>query len=62
MNLLMKHVMGGGYKVVNAVGTNSGVSPDDVQFEAMYNEKVQFFSNQAGRSRPNYPRSGGNQG
>jgi len=52
MDLLTKHVMGSGYKSVNAVGASSGVSPDEVQFEAMYKEKVQFLSNQAGGSRP----------
>uniref|UniRef100_M1DX90 Integrase core domain containing protein n=1 Tax=Solanum tuberosum TaxID=4113 RepID=M1DX90_SOLTU len=40
MDLLTKHVMGSGYKSVNAVGASSGVSPDDAQFEAMYNEKI----------------------
>uniref|UniRef100_M1DS34 Putative plant transposon protein domain-containing protein n=1 Tax=Solanum tuberosum TaxID=4113 RepID=M1DS34_SOLTU len=62
MDLSTKHVMGGGYKAVNAVTAKSGGNPDDAQFEAMYNEKVQFFSNQAGGSNPSYPKLGGNQG
>ncbi|WMV46270.1 hypothetical protein MTR67_039655 [Solanum verrucosum] len=32
MDLLTKHVMGGGYKVLNAVGSSSGVALDDAQF------------------------------
>ncbi|WMV09293.1 hypothetical protein MTR67_002678 [Solanum verrucosum] len=54
--------MGGGYTTLNAVGSNSGVSPDDVQFEAIYNEHVQFLLIKGGGTRPSYPRSGGNQG
>ncbi|WMV50528.1 hypothetical protein MTR67_043913 [Solanum verrucosum] len=61
MDLLTKHVMGSGYKSVNAVGASSGVCPDDAQFEAMYNEEVRFLSNQAGGSRPSYKRLGKNQ-
>ncbi|WMV29901.1 hypothetical protein MTR67_023286 [Solanum verrucosum] len=62
MDLLTKHVMSGGYKVVNAVGANSGMSSNDAQFLAMYNKKVQFLTNQARGSRPRYPRPSGNQG
>ncbi|WMV13972.1 hypothetical protein MTR67_007357 [Solanum verrucosum] len=62
MDLLTKHVMGSGHKVVNAINTNSGVNPDDAHFEAMHNEEVQFFANQVGGSRSGYPRSNGNQG
>ncbi|KAH0740735.1 hypothetical protein KY290_033778 [Solanum tuberosum] len=62
MDLLKKHVMGGGYKDMNVVGANSGVSPDDAQFEAMYNIEVQFLSNQIGGSLPSNPRPGGNHG
>ncbi|WMV41956.1 hypothetical protein MTR67_035341 [Solanum verrucosum] len=62
MDLLTKHVMGGGSKAMNVVGASSGVSLDDTQFEAIYNEEVQFLSNQAGGSRPSYQRSGENQG
>ncbi|WMV32906.1 hypothetical protein MTR67_026291 [Solanum verrucosum] len=29
MDLLTKHVMGGGYKAVKVVGVNSGVNPED---------------------------------
>uniref|UniRef100_M1DXZ1 Integrase core domain containing protein n=1 Tax=Solanum tuberosum TaxID=4113 RepID=M1DXZ1_SOLTU len=61
MDLLTKHVMESGYKVVNAVGANS-MSPNEMQFEDRYNEEVHFLSNQAGGSHLSYPRSGGNQG
>ncbi|WMV37411.1 hypothetical protein MTR67_030796 [Solanum verrucosum] len=47
MDLLTKYVMGSGSKVVNAISARSGMSPDDTQFEAMYNEGVQYLSNQA---------------
>ncbi|WMV24976.1 hypothetical protein MTR67_018361 [Solanum verrucosum] len=53
---------GGGYKVVDAVGANSGMSPDDAQLEAMYNKEVQFLSNEAGCSCLSYPSPDGNQG
>ncbi|WMV41898.1 hypothetical protein MTR67_035283 [Solanum verrucosum] len=62
IDLFTKHVMGGGYKDMNVVGANSGVSPDDAQFEAMYNIEVQFLSNQTGGSLPSYPRLRGNHG
>ncbi|WMV46247.1 hypothetical protein MTR67_039632 [Solanum verrucosum] len=62
MDLSTKHVMGGGYKAVNAISAKSGGNLNDTQFEAMYNGEVQFFSNQAGGSCPSYPRLGGNQG
>ena len=39
---------------------------EDAKFDAMYEEEVQYLSNQPGGSRPNYPRpsgkSNGNQG
>ncbi|WMV18596.1 hypothetical protein MTR67_011981 [Solanum verrucosum] len=60
MDLLTKHVMGGGYKAVNVVGASSGVNPDDTIWP-MYNEEVQLLSNQVGGSRLISLRSGGNQ-
>ncbi|WMV58955.1 hypothetical protein MTR67_052340 [Solanum verrucosum] len=33
INLLSKYVMGGGTKLENVVGTNSGLCPDDAKFE-----------------------------
>jgi len=64
MDLLTKHVMGGGYKAVNAISASSGMIPNDAHFDAMamYNEEVQFLLNQAWVSHPSYPRPGGNQG
>ncbi|WMV46402.1 hypothetical protein MTR67_039787 [Solanum verrucosum] len=62
MDLLTKHVMGGGCKVVNVVGANSGFNSDYAHFEAMYNEEVKFLSNQVGGSHPSYSREGENEG
>ncbi|WMV58404.1 hypothetical protein MTR67_051789 [Solanum verrucosum] len=39
MDLLSKHVMGSGSKVMHAIGLN-GVNPDEAKFETMYNEEV----------------------
>ncbi|WMV50765.1 hypothetical protein MTR67_044150 [Solanum verrucosum] len=62
MGLLTKHVRGEGHKVVNVVGVSNGVSSDDAQFDAMYNEEVQFLLNQEGGFRRIYQRPGENQG
>ncbi|WMV18800.1 hypothetical protein MTR67_012185 [Solanum verrucosum] len=48
MDLLAKDVMEGGYMAVNAFRSNSGVNPDVVQIQAMYNKEVQFLSNKEG--------------
>ncbi|WMV49665.1 hypothetical protein MTR67_043050 [Solanum verrucosum] len=52
LDLLFKHVMGGGLRSLNAVGTNSGHYSDDAEFEALYNEKVQYLGNQIGVLTP----------
>jgi len=40
-DLLSKHVIRGGAKLVNAVGTNGGQCLYNAKFEALYNEEVQ---------------------
>lgn len=45
--------MGVGTKNVNIVGVN-GVNPDEAQFEAMYNVKVNFLIIRGGNYRANY--------
>uniref|UniRef100_M1DYU1 Integrase core domain containing protein n=1 Tax=Solanum tuberosum TaxID=4113 RepID=M1DYU1_SOLTU len=56
-----KNVMGAGTCGVNAVGVG-GENPEEMKFEAMYDEEVNFLANQGGGYRSNYPRQGGNQG
>ncbi|WMV29281.1 hypothetical protein MTR67_022666 [Solanum verrucosum] len=41
LDLLSKHVMRGGVKLENVVGTSSGQFPVNAKFEALYNEKFQ---------------------
>ncbi|WMV58911.1 hypothetical protein MTR67_052296 [Solanum verrucosum] len=53
--------MGCSFKKVNAVGTSYGFCSEEEKFEVMYNEEVQFLSNQGGGSCSIYQRSGKNQ-
>lgn len=66
LDLLTKHVIGGnpksGSKSVNEMGMSGGKNIDDEQFEAMYNEEVQYLANQPGGSWPTFQRQVGNQG
>uniref|UniRef100_M1DYP1 Integrase core domain containing protein n=1 Tax=Solanum tuberosum TaxID=4113 RepID=M1DYP1_SOLTU len=61
LDILSKNVMGAGARSVNAVGVGCA-NPDESKFEALYNEEVNFLTNQGGGYRSNYPRQGGNQG
>ena len=60
MDLLTKHVINGGLKSVNAIHASKGHVSEDAKFDALFEEEVQYLSNQPGGSRPNYPRPGGN--
>jgi len=46
---------------VNAVGIGCANS-EEIKFETLYNEEVNFLANQGGDYHSNYPRQGGNQG
>ncbi|WMV08303.1 hypothetical protein MTR67_001688 [Solanum verrucosum] len=61
LDILSKNVMGAGACVVNVVGVRC-VNTQEVNFEALYNEEVNFLANQGGGYRSNYPRLCGNQG
>ena len=49
-----KNVMGVGIHNINVVGVGSK-NPDDMKFEALYSEEVNFLANQGGGYRSNYP-------
>ncbi|WMV09425.1 hypothetical protein MTR67_002810 [Solanum verrucosum] len=53
LDLLFKHVMGGGLKSVNVVGTNSGQCLNDANFAILYNEEVKYLGNQVRGSQTN---------
>ncbi|WMV58488.1 hypothetical protein MTR67_051873 [Solanum verrucosum] len=59
LNLLFKHVIGGGLKSMNTVGSNNGKFLDDAKFEALYYKEVQYLGNQMGGSHPSNQRQGG---
>ncbi|WMV41120.1 hypothetical protein MTR67_034505 [Solanum verrucosum] len=48
--------MGGGFKMLNAIGESRGKFPKDAKFKALYNEEVNYMGNQIGGSHPNYLR------
>uniref|UniRef100_M1DVR6 Integrase core domain containing protein n=1 Tax=Solanum tuberosum TaxID=4113 RepID=M1DVR6_SOLTU len=61
LDILSKNVMGAGARSVNAMGVGCS-NPEEMKFEALYNEKVYFLANQDGGYHSNYPREDGNQG
>ncbi|WMV29359.1 hypothetical protein MTR67_022744 [Solanum verrucosum] len=48
MDILTKHVIGSGFKNVNAAGASGGKCIEDEKFEAMYKEAVQFLDKPSG--------------
>lgn len=62
MEHLTKHVMGSDPKNVIVVDAKWSWSYEDVEFDNLYNEEVQFLTNQARSSRPTFQIQGGNQG
>ncbi|WMV09149.1 hypothetical protein MTR67_002534 [Solanum verrucosum] len=54
LDLLSKHIMEGGLKSVNAIGTNSWQCSDYSMFEALHDKQVQFLGNQLGSSNLTY--------
>lgn len=56
IDLLTKHMMGGGSQSVNAMGVSGGKCSEDEKIEVLYNKEVQFLTNQAWGSRPTYQR------
>uniref|UniRef100_M1E0V7 Integrase core domain containing protein n=1 Tax=Solanum tuberosum TaxID=4113 RepID=M1E0V7_SOLTU len=61
LDILAKNVMGSGTKSVNVIGIG-GEHPDEAQFEALYNEEVNFLANQERVFLSNYPKQDGNPG
>ncbi|XP_060170409.1 uncharacterized protein LOC132601327 [Lycium barbarum] len=57
MDLLTKHVMSGGSKTVNAVGSCEGGSPDEQCFQ-MYEEEASYIKQSKGGFPTKLPRSG----
>lgn len=53
LDILSKNFMGAGAWGVNAVGVGC-VNLDDLMFDALYNEEVNFQANQNGGYRRNY--------
>lgn len=48
LDLFSKHVIGGGLKLVNLVGTDSGYCLNDAKFEAIYKVEFQYVRIQIG--------------
>uniref|UniRef100_M1DZ89 Integrase core domain containing protein n=1 Tax=Solanum tuberosum TaxID=4113 RepID=M1DZ89_SOLTU len=60
LDILSKNVMGAGASSVSVVEVEC-TNPEEMKFEALYNEEVNFLANQGGDYRSNYPRHRGNQ-
>ncbi|KAK4721531.1 hypothetical protein R3W88_011764 [Solanum pinnatisectum] len=61
LDILSKNFMRAGAHSTNVVGVGCA-NPEEMKFEALYNEEVNFLANQDGGYRSNYPRQGGNLG
>uniref|UniRef100_M1DWK2 Integrase core domain containing protein n=1 Tax=Solanum tuberosum TaxID=4113 RepID=M1DWK2_SOLTU len=60
LDILSKNVMGADARGVSVVGVE-GTNPEEMKFETLYNEEVNYLANQGSGYRSNYPRQGGNQ-
>lgn len=54
LDFLSKYVMGCVLKSTDEVGTNNDNFLDDMKFEALYIEEMQYLGNQLGGSHQNY--------
>uniref|UniRef100_M1DUX8 Integrase core domain containing protein n=1 Tax=Solanum tuberosum TaxID=4113 RepID=M1DUX8_SOLTU len=61
LDILSKNVKGAGARGFNVVGIGYE-NPEEMNFETLYNEEVNFRAKQGGGYHSNYPRKGGNQG
>ena len=61
LDILSKNVIGAGTHIVNDVGVGN-TNPDEMKFEALSTEEVNFLATLDGGYRSNYSSQGDNQG